>query len=955
MSANNIHMYDSVLEGLGRRGYQGGMPIELLSDAFLYESNGQYFHTIDGRFAKIWRLTAVDHSLMNDDAFVALSQNFADVLNKYPESSSGQFIRYTHRNISSRLEMYRDGLDPKAGEFAMEIADSIVARQRDAAINPDGFFAKLSDDHIERMQADLLSEVEDEQLRDEATVAIKREMNEGRYPFVTDIYMVFYWSPEYLFGKIIDKSLKSLAASIGLSDPNKIAHESYTKDAKNFLLESKEIEQALAAYNFMPEIVTARGFLDVQYQLFNPVRSYDMEPPPYRVDMPIVESLKDPEKVQRGDSLAGNPMFSVVETENNGWTIHDSGRDYYIRPVSLRGKPTSSSAGMLQAAMTGIESECLITINWTVPTRAAVFARLWARGRLIKTKNTMRIGDEDSRVQQAKDLEAVKGKVSSENVSNREQFFDVSLHVNLMGFDKKTIEDQAAQLEKLMWRTGYAEPTRGDAVVRNSMPLNYRAESMKMLRRDTPHLTKSLAHLCPLFLEYQGVPDPAILMNNRSGQPIFIDLWSAQVNTAHGLICGTTGSGKSFTFNNLLIGLRVKYRPKVWIIDKGDSYESLCLVLDGNYVRLATEPFINPVTEATVYPICINPFWLKQNDHGNNEMPSGEDMFFITRMLCMMMTSGDGSSKTDKTVDQVTVSLMYTALQNFFEGWLKERPKDEPRFQDFIPVLGRTNFEKLKGQELADKLTLYHGHGPFAALFDGFLQVNWENDFTVLETQRMAKSPALGAVTLALFRQIDMYCKFKLKRSRKKIVAVDEAWATLSDPTAAAALASFYRELRRYNAGCLLISQTVKDFVNLVKADSGNSGDAQDGILENTSHYFFLACSASDYKIAQDHLAFTNEEIMLWQSLASLPPIFSEVFYRIRTKQNQFYSGVFRLFSSPMTLWISSSHPDDFQLREVKTREIADAQGITDSLARQKAISMLAKSHPFGARYHVAA
>ena len=393
----------------------------------------------------------------------------------------------------------------------------------------------------------------------------------------------------------------------------------------------------------------------------------------------------------------------------------------------------------------------------------------------------------------------------------------------------------------------------------------------------------------------------------------------------------------------------------MWIIDKGDSYESLCLVLDGNYIRLSTEPFTDPLTGKTVDPICINPFWLQTDDDGNNIAPSSDDMFFIARMLCMMMNSGDGSSKTDKTIKRSTVPLIYKALDTFYVDWIERNPKGEPRFRDFIPYLEKTTYHEEKGAEIAQALSLYYGdRSAFSRIFDGFLQVDWENDFTVLETQRMAKSPALGAVTLALFRQIDLYCKFKLKRSRKKIVAVDEAWATLSDPIAAAALASFYRELRRYGAGCLLISQTVKDFVNLVKAESGSGGDAQDGILENTSHYFFLACSASDYDLAKEALSFTDEEIFRWQSLASLPPIFSEVFYRIRNKQNQFYSGVFRLFSSPMTLWVASSHPDDYQMRELRTEEIAKEQDIPASLARQKAISQLAKSHPFGARYLVA-
>jgi len=950
----SLHLFDTELEGLARRGYQGGMPIELLSDAFLFEPNGNYFHTIDGRFAKVWRIQGIDHSLMNDADFQSVSAQLGEVLNKYPETSDGSFIRHTHRDIRDHLAAFQADIDPEAGDFALEIANSIVQRQAEAAISPNGFFANLSPAMMQKMESDMLSEIDDETVREQSSITIKREMREGRYPLITDLYLIFYWKPEYIFGKLIDSTLKSTLASVGLIDPNKVVHEAYNKHFKEFDRHCYEISQSLAAFGFHPEIITGRGFIEWMYRLFNPVRSFVMEAPAYRPDLPIVEALQNPDGVNRVDSLNNIGMFSTVETEGSGWTIHDSGQKYYVRPVSVIGKPNTSTPGMLQSAMTGIEGECLIALNWTVPTRVTVLSRIWARGRLLAAKEAMRVGDADTRKSQSEDLEKVRGKVSSENVSNREQLFDASLHINLMGFNKKQVEDSASQLEKLLWRVGYAEGSRGDAAVRNSIPLNYRSESMKMFRRDTPHLTESLAHLCPIYQEYQGVKDAAILMNNRAGQPIFLDLWGNDVNTAHGLICGTTGSGKSFTFNNLLMALRVKYRPKVWIIDKGDSYESLCLVLDGNYIRLSPEPFIDPITERTVDPICINPFWLQKDDDGNNIAPTSDDMFFIARMLCMMMNSGDGSSKTDKTIKRSTVPLIYKALDNFYVDWLERNPKEEPRFRDFIPYLEKTTYHEESGEQIAQALSLYYGErSAFSRIFDGFLQVDWENDFTVLETQRMAKSPALGAVTLALFRQIDLYCKFKLKRSRKKIVAVDEAWATLSDPIAAAALASFYRELRRYGAGCLLISQTVKDFVNLVKAESGSGGDAQDGILENTSHYFFLACSASDYDLAREALSFTDEEIFRWQSLASLPPIFSEVFYRIRNKQNQFYSGVFRLFSSPMTLWVASSHPDDYQMRELKTEEISKKLDIPESQARQKAISELAKSHPFGARYHV--
>lgn len=950
----DLHLYDSELAGLGRRNYQGGMPIQLLSDAFVYEQNGRYFHTIDGRFAKIWKLAGIDASMLNNDALFGVTGCFSDVMNKYPAGSTGQFLRHTHRDIRGVMGLYQDQIDPEAGEFAAAIAQSIMDRQFKAATSANGFFGQASEATLKQMQDDALAEIGDEvddDVRTTASEAIKREVREGRFPFVNDFYLVFMWQPEYIFGKFFDSALKSGLAAVGLADANKMTARAYNSHAKLFGGYCTEIEQALATYNFFPEVLTGQGYLNLNYALMNPVRSFEIEPPRYRADVPILEALENPNIVENRDSLAATATFAHVETEPEGWTIHDRGVPYYIRPVSVMGKPIRSKPGMLQEAMSGIESECLITMNWTIPRPVVVLSRLAIRGRMIAAKESMRVGDRDTRDQQRRDLEAVKNKVSSENASNREQFFDLSVHINLMGFDKEIIEDQAMSLERRLWRIGHKEVLRGDAVVRNSMPFNYRQTSMKLLKRSIPHLTESASHMVPLFVEYQGVADPAILMNNRAGQPIFLDLWGKSVNTAHSLICGTTGSGKSFTFNNLLMALRVKYRPKVWIIDKGDSYESLCLVLNGNYVRLTTEPFLEPVSGRTINPICINPFALKQDEDGNNVMPELDEMFFIARMLIMMMEAGDGTGSTKSNLTKVTSSLLYRALDDFYRDWVQTRPKDEPRFRDFIPCLIATSFEEQKGKVLAENLTLYHGTGPFAAIFDGFLQVDWENDFTVLETQRMSKSPALGVVTLALFRQIDLYCKFKLQRSRKKVVAVDEAWATLSDPNAAKALSSFYRELRRYGAGCLLISQTVKDFVNLIKAETTGGGDSQDGILENTSHYFFLACSESDYRVAKEELAFTDEEIDLWRSLASLPPMYSEVFYRMRTSQSLYYSGVFRLFSAPMTLWIASSHPDDYNMRELKAKEIVESERLEESEARQQAIIQLSKTHPYGARY----
>lgn len=954
MNANeDLHIHDTELEALCRRGYQGGMPIELLSDAYVFEEHGCYFHTVDGRFAKIWRIGGIDGSLLDDAQLKDVCFRFSEALNKFPEGSDGSFIRHTHRDIRGIMDTYANNLRGDNGEFANAIAESILERQYNAAISPNGFFTKLTDSFIQQMRQDAIDQLNgaEDDVRANVTTAVNRDLDEGRFPYVSQFYLIVKWEPSYVFGKFIDSRMKSALASVGLADADELAYNSYTKHARQFGEMCNKIAQALAAQSFAPEELNGQGFINWQYQLINPIRSYNVEPPFYRADIPVYECLKDPSLTPSNQKMNSVPAFAHVTTQKDGWTIHDSGYDYYVKAVSVIGKPKGSVPGMLQIAMTGIECESLITINWTVPNRVVVAARLIARGKLISSKRTMKLGEKDVIEQQATDLEAVRGKISAENVSGREQMFDVGVHINLMGFDEAKLQDQADKLETLLWRIGKAENLRGDAIVRSSMPLNYNPNSRSLLRRDTPHMTESLSHLCPLFIEYQGVADPAILMNNRAGQPIFLDLWGSNVLTAHSLIVGTTGSGKSFTFNNILMGAQVKYKPKVWIIDKGNSYESLCLVLGGNYIRLAEEPFQEAITGRTIYPICINPFWVHKDEDGSNVMPSKSELMFLADMLVLMMTTGNGDRNA--FVHTKTKPLLFNALYEFFSEWVETKPKEEPIFSDFIPTLAKFEFSDLKGQDMVEKLVLYYGQGPYAALFDGHLQVDWDNDFTVLEIERMSKSDALSIVTLALFRQIELYCKYKLDKEHKKLVAVDEAWATLSDPASAAALASFYRELRKYKGGALLISQTVGDFVKILKAEAKGTSDTQEGILENTSHYFFLACSESDYRLAQSELAFSDDEIDLWRSLASLPPLYSEVFYRMRTKQSLYYSGVFRLFASSVSLWIASSSPEDYAMRERKTQEIVHTDGVDECIARQRAIVALSKQYPYGARFYV--
>jgi len=201
---------------------------------------------------------------------------------------------------------------------------------------------------------------------------------------------------------------------------------------------------------------------------------------------------------------------------------------------------------------------------------------------------------------------------------------------------------------------------------------------------------------------------------------------------------------------------------------------------------------------------------------------------------------------------------------------------------------------------------------------------------------------------LATFRQIEQYSKYKLPRNRRKIVGVDEAWNTIANREAANALGGFFRELRKYKGGVFLISQSLIDFLKLVEHEGG----AEDGILVNTSHFYLLACTSADHKAAQDELNFTDEEINAWSSVSSLPPFFSEIFYRQKMTTEHFESGVFRIYSAPVPLWLATTDADDVEKRNEIVTEFIN-QGMPAAKARREAIQILASQYPFGSRYEI--
>ena len=614
--------------------------------------------------------------------------------------------------------------------------------------------------------------------------------------------------------------------------------------------------------------ITKNEILENIYEFLNPKRARS-EPVPLvktfdDADLPkeIVEeaewlaSQSPREQLAFGDLILGFDQFTL-----------DS---HYHRVLTLKTLPETTHAGQLSGFLRMPFHYDLI-LSLEVPTQSTEMAKLQQKRKMAHSLAVTHGG-------RASDLES-ESKLSSteeliwELLNTGQRIYAVQMSIVLRapatpeGTKKlnRQVREALSRFRALQGAEGLEESVGAWKVLKGSLPA-----APVTLERPKKMKTNNLADFLPVYGPREGDRDPVVIFRNRLNGLVGYDSFDPGLPNYSSLVTGSSGAGKSFLYNCILLQ-ELARGIRVFIIDIGGSYKKLTEALGGQYLE---------VNLSEQYR--LNPFDIPDP----TEEPSNQKIKSLLAII-ESMVSEDERAKLPK-LDR---ALLERAIIELYKS---RRAKGEvPTLSDLSRYL--SVFEEDSMRAVSKMLYLWTGERPYGRLLDGLGGLRADASICTFDLKGLSSYPDLQSVMILILTDFILTQVERDKSNRKRII-LDEAWALLKSNAAASFMEYCARTLRKTGSGITFITQGVEEIV------ASPIGPA---ILNNTATKFVML-QRGDSQILCDALKLNSQELSLIHSLGQKKGQFSEGFM-IEGDHRQ----VVRIFPSPFEYWLSTSDAQD--------------------------------------------
>jgi type IV secretion/conjugal transfer VirB4 family ATPase len=370
----------------------------------------------------------------------------------------------------------------------------------------------------------------------------------------------------------------------------------------------------------------------------------------------------------------------------------------------------------------------------------------------------------------------------------------------------------------------------------------------------------------------------AILETNHSS-PYFFNLHYQ--DTAHTLITGRTGSGKSFLLNFLIANMQ-KYEPHTFIFDLGGSFKSITQLFGGSYLKVG-------ITEG---PFTINPFSLE---------PTAENLNFLFSFVKVLI-EGKGQYRFTHADDKE----VYEQIDNLYQLPADLRTLD---------VLSNT-----LRKDLADKLHKWTLGGQYATVFNNAHDTLTFSRFQCFDFEGMDQyAEVIEPLLFYILHRASAAIYDPAISTTFKAFFMDEAWRFFSHPVIRSYIVEALKTWRKKNAAMVLATQSL---------DELRKSEILDVVLESCGTKIFLANPALDTELYRNTFHLNDNEIEFISGLIPKRQLFIK---------RPDMAKVLNLSVDDKSYWLYTNDPNDNQRRDEAFRKYGFLQGL-EVLARSKRI-----------------
>lgn len=382
--------------------------------------------------------------------------------------------------------------------------------------------------------------------------------------------------------------------------------------------------------------------------------------------------------------------------------------------------------------------------------------------------------------------------------------------------------------------------------------------SPKLQKKTQRNVLTSGAASTYMFTSFEMSDDSGVLLgvNRHNNSLCIVDLFNTKINkNANLTMCGTSGTGKTFTLQ--LLALRMRMRGiQCYIIApiKGHEFKRACSKIGGEFIKIAPGS-----------PHCINVMEIRHtispemeliDEVDYNDMDSMLARKIQQLMIFFSLLIPDMTNEEEQMLDEALIKTYNEFGITHDNNSLYADATCFPPKLKKMPILGDLHKHLLENPMTTRIAAIVSRFVTGSAQsFNRQTNVDLTNKYIVLDLSELKGKLLPVGMMIALDYVWD---NIKADRVKKKAIMIDEIWQLIgasSNKLAAEFCLEIFKVIRGYGGAAIAATQDLSDFFSL---DDGKYGRA---IINNSKNKIILNLEQDEAQYVKDVLKLTRTEV----------------------------------------------------------------------------------------------